>query len=636
MKLETPKQDVSIQGDFATSDYAVGDIAFIVDMFADKVYTHKERAVIRELSCNAYDSHVMAGTLDKKFKIHLPTHLEGWFSIRDFGLGMGEQKVRSTFAGIGVSTKRDNNNVIGCFGIGSLSPYSLCDSFTVKSWKNGKVSTYSCYRDPERKPVVALLSQVDSDEPNGVEVIVNVEGRVEAFEQEAINVFHWWDETPDINSHSIVRRINEARKKYDFEGEFYSLNSSWGSMVALMGNIAYRIPDEIDTLNCSGLIKFELGEISFDTARENLSLDNKTRKAIADKMGKIKDEIREEAIARVEAEPTPFKQAVLAEKLRQGQIGRLIDSNTLRPYFLPEATTEIVYWGGWNWRATERNTTRSCPVGDEVVYYLHKDRMQGRIKQHMRGPQATRKTQLVVLTDEQVDEVLLDRDVLLDLEDLPKVEKKARNGTTSTCKVFSFNNKNSYYSPEGYWLEEELDDNGQEIVYVEISRWHPVNDNCFVEGCNGNVSSSIKTMKECGITVPKVFGLKTAFTKTAAFKSGKFITLRDFAEREYEKIKPTTYYKFDRGQASTLSHIEELMGSDELDEFTNMRDTSKNDKTAGICKRLGIKGDIKEDHTLQAWMDAFFVKYEMLTLLSNWNISNAKQKVARYIDAAVK
>ena len=61
MKLETPKQDVSIQGDFKTSTYSVGDVSFIVDMFADKVYTYKERAVIRELSCNAYDSHVMAG-----------------------------------------------------------------------------------------------------------------------------------------------------------------------------------------------------------------------------------------------------------------------------------------------------------------------------------------------------------------------------------------------------------------------------------------------------------------------------------------------------------------------------------------------------------------------------------------------
>ena len=64
MKIENAPQDVTVHGDFATSDFAVGDLAFIVDMFADKVYSHKERAVIRELACNAHDSHVMAGTTD--------------------------------------------------------------------------------------------------------------------------------------------------------------------------------------------------------------------------------------------------------------------------------------------------------------------------------------------------------------------------------------------------------------------------------------------------------------------------------------------------------------------------------------------------------------------------------------------
>ena len=47
MKLENAPQDVAIQGDFETSDFNVGDIAFIVDMFADKVYTNKVRAVLR-------------------------------------------------------------------------------------------------------------------------------------------------------------------------------------------------------------------------------------------------------------------------------------------------------------------------------------------------------------------------------------------------------------------------------------------------------------------------------------------------------------------------------------------------------------------------------------------------------------
>ena len=136
MKLETGNQDVAVHGDFETTDFAIGDIAFIVDMFADKVYSHKERAIIRELSCNAHDSHVMAGTTGVPFEVHLPTTLESWFSIRDYGTGLSDEDVRNIFAGIGISTKRDSNEVIGCFGIGSLSPYALTDSFNVKSYMN--------------------------------------------------------------------------------------------------------------------------------------------------------------------------------------------------------------------------------------------------------------------------------------------------------------------------------------------------------------------------------------------------------------------------------------------------------------------------------------------------------------------
>jgi hypothetical protein len=302
MKLETPKQDVAVQGDFDTSEYAVGDVAFIVDMFADKVYTYKERAVIRELSCNAHDSHVMAGTMDTPFKVHLPTHLEPWFLIRDFGTGLSDHEVRNIFAGVGISTKRDSNEVIGCFGIGSLSPYSLCDSFSVKSYHNGTVRTYSCYRDEARKPRIAQLTEQATNEPNGLEISLTVDGRVSKFEDEAINVFKWWDYTPDINNKNVINRCDEWRLRYDFTGDDYALNSGWGDTYALMGNIAYAIPGELDTFNCDGYIKFELGEVSFDTARENLSLDDKTRDAIKAKFEKIGEEIAQHAIDKIEQE----------------------------------------------------------------------------------------------------------------------------------------------------------------------------------------------------------------------------------------------------------------------------------------------------------------------------------------------
>jgi len=104
MKLATAPQDVTIPKSFEQRDVAIGSVAFILDMFSDKVYSHKERAVIRELSCNAHDAHVTAGTTEVPFDIHLPTVLEPWFSLRDYGTGLADSGIANVYVAIGIST----------------------------------------------------------------------------------------------------------------------------------------------------------------------------------------------------------------------------------------------------------------------------------------------------------------------------------------------------------------------------------------------------------------------------------------------------------------------------------------------------------------------------------------------------
>lgn len=634
MKMQKPPQDVAVHGEFETTGYAVGDLAFIVDMFADKVYTYKERAVIRELSCNAHDSHVEAGMLDTNFDIHLPTQLEPWFSVRDYGLGMDDEETRGTFGGIGVSTKRDDNRTIGCFGIGSLSPYSLCDSFTVKSWKDGIVRIYSCYRAEDRKPMIALLSEEDTTEPNGVEVSLNVEGRVSKFEEEAVNVFRWWDYTPNINSDIVEQKCDGWREHYTFTGEDYAINADYGNMVALMGNVAYSIPDEVDDFNCEGYIRFELGEINFDTARENLSLDDLTRAAVKAKFDKIRAAISDEAIAKIESEPSAYKQAILANKLRGGQIGQLIKRGTLHQFDLPKTTEDMVYWRR-DYRTCEKSMTKRLPIDGAVEYYLPKDRMQTRIKYYLKDV-AARNVKLVILTDAQVDECKIDRDLLKDLDTLPKIPKTTHvSGVGSTVKTFVFDGSNSSWDSSKYWDEVDLEDDGQEMVYVEISRWKPVGGHCLISSDNRQIRDTVEHLKQCKIAVPDIVGLKTVFIKTKDFKTGNFISLTDYVKREYKKAAPKTFYKFDSEDVEKIKLLNRLLDSDELSEFVELANSSKNGEVAGVCQRIGIKIVMKEDTFLQEWMDDFFEKYEMLTLINTWDIKSNKKMIARYMGATL-
>jgi len=638
MKLYTEDQNVAVHGDFETSDFAIGDIAFIVDMFADKVYSHKERAVIRELSCNAHDSHVMAGTTDIPFEVHLPTQLEPYFSIRDYGTGLTDDEVRNIFAGIGISTKRDSNEVIGCFGIGSLSPYSLTDSFTVESYIDGTCRTYTCYRDEDRKPVVALLTETGWGGENGLKVSLSVEGKWYEFSEEAQNVFRFWEGTvPQINDKSVMEAIEETREEYAFKGDDFGLTAGWGSMYALMGNIAYKIPDELDEFATKGYLKFDLGELSFDTARENLAMDDKTKQAIKDKFQEVKDKLSTEAGKQIAELDTPFKQAVLASRLRQGSLGKYVKAD-LYQYDLPETTKEFTYFQR-SYRSTDKATSKRVPVGKDIEYYRHKDRMQTRIRNYIAD---RNRLTMVILSDEQIAECLIDEDVLLDLDNLPKVERQSYAREGSTVKTFVFDRDYSGWSNADYFDKTELTIDGDEIVYIEINRWEPQGNYGVYYG-NSDIKRVLSRLEKCGIDAPRVVALKSAFLKTKQFEKGNFIDLADYVKRELAARSPKTYYDYGVREFAVFKEMHAYMQHDDIADMMELVEGHSNCEIADWLSSLNRDrevADMEKDTMIQDMMDEFYVKYEMLTFLSDWEMTSEdedkQKKIANYIGGTIR
>ena len=634
MKMATAPQDVMLPESFEQRDVAIGDIAFILDMFADKVYSNKERAVIRELACNAHDSHVMAGTTDTPFEVHLPTQLEPWFSLRDYGTGLADDDIANVYGAIGVSTKRDSNEVIGCFGIGSLSPYSMCDSFTVKSYLNGIVRTYQCMRDEKRQPKVIPLGSAPTDEPNGLEVKLTVDGKVSEFEGEAGHVFMFWEGTlPKINSQHVIRKCQEMRDKYVFKGDDFGLTPSWGSMYALMGNIAYKIPNQLDEFDVDGYLKFDLGELEFDTARENLSMTDKTKAALKAKFASVKDNLTKIAVDQIEAEDTPFKKAALAETLGKGQLGRFVGRKNLEDYALPEPAESVTYWQS-KYRGSEKYNTHSISATGDIKYYLDKPRMQTRIKSYLKD-MSSGHTMYIFKDLAQALECNIPVEMLEDLDDLPKVHRVSSGGTTSKCKTLKFIGRDRWgYNDADFWDETEIELDGSEIVYVEVNRNKPVGCGQYTDS-NRQISSSIGTAKE-HVGEINLIGLKTAFLKTASFRKGNFIHLDAYLAREYARVAPKTFFKFEKSDLETFKMINSKIDNDEVREIVELATSCENTEIAGICKRLGITVEMTEDTMLQETMDEWNNRYKMITLLSDWEIRANPTIVAEYIGGTVR
>jgi sensor histidine kinase regulating citrate/malate metabolism len=113
--------------------FTIAANASMFRILSDGLYSNKIKAVIREVSCNAYDANVDAGNGDVPIVVHLPNDLEPFFSIKDSGPGLNPEQMVDIYTQYGNSTKTDNNNAIGCLGLGSKSPFSYIDSFTVIS-----------------------------------------------------------------------------------------------------------------------------------------------------------------------------------------------------------------------------------------------------------------------------------------------------------------------------------------------------------------------------------------------------------------------------------------------------------------------------------------------------------------------
>ena len=77
MKLLNAVQDQPIVSNVGEiGEFRIRNSAKAFNILSSGLYANKVRAIVRELSCNAVDSHTAAGKQDTPFDVHLPNVLE--------------------------------------------------------------------------------------------------------------------------------------------------------------------------------------------------------------------------------------------------------------------------------------------------------------------------------------------------------------------------------------------------------------------------------------------------------------------------------------------------------------------------------------------------------------------------------
>jgi hypothetical protein len=289
-----PQNEAIISNVSEIGEFRIRNSAKAFSILSSGLYANKIRAIIRELSCNAVDSHTAAGKAGVPFDVHLPNQLEPWFSIRDYGTGLSHEQVTNIYTTYFESTKTNSNEFIGALGLGSKSPFSYTDNFTVTAVQNGKKGIYSAFINGEGVPSIALMMSEDTEDANGVEIkfSVNSYSDFDKFRQEARIVYKHFSLRPVVSGNGDFGFVDYEYESKDIIPGVHSVKDKNGGY-AVMGNIAYpiEIPQadqslgELRSLLTCGLeMHFGIGELDFQASREGLSYIPSTVAAIKTKL----------------------------------------------------------------------------------------------------------------------------------------------------------------------------------------------------------------------------------------------------------------------------------------------------------------------------------------------------------------
>jgi len=327
------------------------------NIMSSSIYNDIYRAPIRELSCNALDSHIAAGKANVPFEIHLPTQWEPYFSVKDFGTGLkyvkggclecnGTGKLNAitptdddttlesyeptrgdikcgTCDGTGdydackrlyctyfSSDKNNSDDMIGGFGLGSKSPFAytnkrLADGsyksggFTVTNVYEGKTYIYDAHVK-NGIPAVVLMTVTDTPkESNGVEVQFPVDPNdIWEFENKAGIVFEFFDPQPKMNKSVVILKSN-----YSVRTDTWGMRNDSNGLRAIMGNVQYTVGN-IDISRLTEAQKkmvampidlfFNIGDLRPAVSREALQLDDTTIGNILKRLDIVEEHLMEE------------------------------------------------------------------------------------------------------------------------------------------------------------------------------------------------------------------------------------------------------------------------------------------------------------------------------------------------------
>ena len=668
MKLQTSQNDVQSVGSQERNGFSIEASAKAFLILSDGLYSDKIKAVVRELSTNAYDSHIEAGCADMPFDVHVPNNIDPYFSIRDYGVGMCHEDCMTLYTTYFRSTKNNSNDAVGCLGLGSKSPFAYTDSFTVESFYNGTKRTYTGYKNSEGFPDFDLMNEEETDEPNGILVKLPVKSYdFSEFIGECEQIYKHFKVKPNITGAFV--EIPEVEKIVS--GDNWYIGNGHENCV-VMGQVAYPIdPNAISEWepiqqfinNVNGFVlSVNIGDLDITPSRESLSYNKTTTDNLCNAIAAIVDDITEKANAEFSDCATLYEARIkylTMEKVLlsysddvswNGQ--KLFDDMRNKSIRLPSGGGGVVSYFKHNFRksATKDSYPYSIKFQKGIKNVIFKDLKTGagaRVGKYITDNGWCDTHNVYVYEGEKVEDLLellggATKDDIVFLSDLPKPVYYSNSGGGVPCKTFD--------ESTGMLVDSKMSVKYEDAIYIEEARGK-------IDIGNRNVSMSqfeqlLVALLDLGCdfggtfyTVKPSDVYNKNLNSRANWKSGKTVIkelvqeLVDDKKEDYELYRGRVRFNEEQEAKAFFKDFSSCEVSNLLDEYDayveEMEGHKKNlaslDSVLSIYGNYGFdfvpRSDLDNGYFDDKYQDIIERKYPSLSVFSPWESEIASQYI---------
>lgn len=289
----------AVIGGAATIDFGISSSAEFFNILSSTLYKDQKLAVVREVLCNAWDAHIEAGITDKPVQITLTNDK---FVIRDFGKGIHRDDMGLIYGTYGNSTKKNDGNQTGGFGLGCKAPFAYTDHFEVQSSHEGVRTIYTLTKSSAQamgKPGIVPIASFPTQE-SGLQVSIDIlsPGDFMRFKQLIKRIVRNGDMNMTLNGDPLERIDFDASRSNYLITKARELLDVASPIMVRYGNVIYpvdnndeisllytKITEHLKTLKC-GYEEYRIifqappHSIAVTPSRESLSMQEHTIKTL--------------------------------------------------------------------------------------------------------------------------------------------------------------------------------------------------------------------------------------------------------------------------------------------------------------------------------------------------------------------